>query len=290
MKLRVKCEPADDLQVHETSDNIMSAAATVRLEPKDPDEPIWSLAVCGVFEDGLAPTQQQMFPANTEQLSAHRSTEYSYHSPNNTALEITDDSFGVPKVKVEVPPVCVLSAVLESVHNQPQRHASQPVVSESQYSPSFLQHTRLSTALPQTHRSTTVTADGMNNLRVKRVMSACKVNQKFFTCSVCNKSFPRVSQLEEHRAVHQISKPFRCLECGKMFTQKTRLKSHQSVHTGERPFSCKICGKMFSRQDNCIRHERFHTGQKPFSCGLCGKSFTVQANLKIHQEIHLQGR
>uniref|UniRef100_A0A3P9MV36 C2H2-type domain-containing protein n=1 Tax=Poecilia reticulata TaxID=8081 RepID=A0A3P9MV36_POERE len=124
------------------------------------------------------------------------------------------------------------------------------------------------------------------NCRPKRLMTAWRGNQSVYICSVCNKSFLRLSQLEEHKSTHQASKPFRCLECGKSFTQKTRLKTHQRVHTGERPFSCSICGKKFSRQDNCLRHERFHSGLKPFSCRQCGKSFTVLGNLKIHQRIH----
>uniref|UniRef100_A0A3B5QYH4 C2H2-type domain-containing protein n=1 Tax=Xiphophorus maculatus TaxID=8083 RepID=A0A3B5QYH4_XIPMA len=127
------------------------------------------------------------------------------------------------------------------------------------------------------------------NCRPKRLMTMWRGNQSVYICSVCNKSFLRLSQLEEHKSTHQASKPFRCLECGKSFTQKTRLKTHQRVHTGERPFSCSICGKKFSRQDNCLRHERFHSGLKPFSCRQCGKSFT-KCSLKEHMKIHRRGK
>ncbi|CAB1426921.1 unnamed protein product [Pleuronectes platessa] len=233
----------------------------------------------------------QMFPSHTEQFSAHRNTESSYNSPTATQ---EDDSTSVPiKVETEIQPVCSVGITSQSVGNEPLRRVSCPAAGENQCLQSPPQQAGRSPAVPPVPRSAAATEDHIlsrNNLRTKRLMHVWRGNQKLFICSVCNKGFPRLSQLEEHKATHQLFKPFRCLECGKSFTQKTRLKTHQSVHTGERPFSCTICGKMFSRQDNCTRHERFHSGLKPYSCGQCGKSFTVLGNLKIHQEIHLQGR
>uniref|UniRef100_A0A8D3ABU5 C2H2-type domain-containing protein n=1 Tax=Scophthalmus maximus TaxID=52904 RepID=A0A8D3ABU5_SCOMX len=181
------------------------------------------------------------------------------------------------------------STTSESARNDQLTHVSRP---ENRCSQSASQRARLSPAVPHAQRSTADVEHilSRSHPRAKRQTNVWRATQRHFICSVCNKGFARLSQLEEHKAAHQPSKPFRCLECGKSFTQKTRLKTHQSVHTGERPFSCKICGKMFSRQDNCLRHERFHSGLKPYSCGQCGKSFTVLGNLKIHQEIHLQGR
>ncbi|XP_070830112.1 zinc finger protein 91-like [Chaetodon trifascialis] len=194
--------------------------------------------------------------------------------------------------------MCMGGTSSESVHDEHFRQASHAAVHPDECLQSASRQAGPSLAQPHAQRSA---ADSLgpnsqdhilsrNNLRAKRLMNVWRTNQKLFICSVCNRGFPRLSQLEEHQATHQLFKPFRCLECGKSFTQKTRLKTHQSVHTGERPFSCKICGKMFSRQDNCLRHERFHSGLKPYSCGQCGKSFTVLGNLKMHQEIHLKGR
>lgn len=288
MRPAVKHEPEDELAAHETTDNTAAAAAAN-------DDLIWSLQACSTFEGSSVPVQQdtQTFPSHTEQFSVHRNTESSYNLSTATQ-EIADDSLSVPiKVEVEVRPLCMGSTASESVHNEHFGHVSCPSVSQDQCLESALQQAGLSLALPHEQRSTVDPEDhtlSRNNLRAKRLMNVWRTSQKLFICPVCNKGFPRLSQLEEHKSTHQTFKPFRCLECGKSFTQKTRLKTHQSVHTGERPFSCKICGKMFSRQDNCLRHERFHSGLKPYSCGQCGKSFTVLGNLKIHQEIHLQGR
>lgn len=298
MRPAVKLEPADELATQETTDS--SATADICFEAGERDDPIWPPPACSMFEKSSVAMQQhiQIFSPHAEQYATHRNTESSYNSLSD-AEEIAEDSLSVPiKVEVQIQPMCMGGTPPKSVHNEQFRHAPHPAVSQDQCLQSALQQAGPSLAPPHAQRSISGTLGpnteahilSRNHLRAKRLMNVWRTNQKLFICSVCNRGFPRLSQLEEHKATHQPFKPFRCLECGKSFTQKTRLKTHQSVHTGERPFSCKICGKMFSRQDNCLRHERFHSGLKPYSCGQCGKSFTVLGNLKIHQEIHLQGR
>ncbi|XP_060940541.1 zinc finger protein 3-like [Limanda limanda] len=271
MRPAVKREPAGELVIQEVTDITATAASRVCFEVGEQSDSMWQ--------------QQQMFPSHPEQFPAHRNTESSYSSPTETQ-ESAHDLASVPiKVEPEIQPVCSAGITSQSVGHEQLRLVS----GENQCLQSHPQQAGRSPAVPPVPR----TEDHIlsrNHMRTKRLVNVWRANQKLFMCSVCNKGFPRSSQLEEHKATHQLFKPFRCLECGKSFTQKTRLKTHQSVHTGERPFSCSICGKMFSRQDNCTRHERFHSGLKPYSCGQCGKSFTVLGNLKIHQEIHLQGR
>ncbi|XP_068604912.1 zinc finger protein 91-like [Brachionichthys hirsutus] len=216
--------------------------------------------------------------------------ESSYMSLSADKVEISDDALSLQiKQEVEAQPVCMGSTASDPVHDEQFRQASHPVVSQDQSLQSNPQHAGPPLTSGHAQTFTTNTEDhifGKNSLRAKRVMSVWRMNQKLFICSVCNKGFLRLSQLEEHQATHQTYKPFRCLECGKSFAQKSRLKTHQSVHTGERPFSCKICGKMFSRHDNCLRHERFHSGVKPYSCEQCGKSFTRLSQLEEHQATH----
>ncbi|XP_070701065.1 zinc finger protein 208-like [Pempheris klunzingeri] len=292
----VKHEPADELGTQDTTDD--TATADICFEAGERHDPIWPPPSCSMFEKSPVAMQQctQTFSSHAEKYAAHRNTDNSYNSLTAAAEEVTDDSLNAQiKVEVEVQPMCISSSTSESVHSEQFRHASLPAVSQDQRLQSASQQAGPSLAPPHAHRPTAGPLGSnsedhilsRNNLRTKRFINVWRTNQKLFICAVCNKGFPRFSQLEEHKATHQPFKPFRCLECGKSFTQKTRLKTHQSVHTGERPFSCKICGKMFSRQDNCTRHERFHSGLKPYSCGQCGKSFTVLGNLKIHQEIHL---
>lgn len=290
----VKPEPEDELDVHATTDNAAVAVSNLCFEAGQREESVWPPAACSLFEENSVAQRQQhmqIFTSHTEPFPAPRNTESSHNSSSAAPEEIAEDLLRVPiKVEVEIPPICMGRVAPESVHDEPYRHVSHPAASqEHQLQP--LSSQRAGPSLAPAQKSTEDHILSRNNsLRAKRLINVWRSNQKLFICSVCNKGFHRLSQLEEHKATHQPFKPFRCLECGKSFTQKTRLKTHQSVHTGERPFSCKICGKMFSRQDNCLRHERFHSGLKPYSCGQCGKSFTVLANLKIHQEIHLKGR
>lgn len=292
----VKLEPPEELATLETTDS--TATADICFEAREQDDPIWPLPARSLFEENSAAAaqqQMQIYSPHTEQYAAPRLSERTYTSSSSAPGDEAEDPLSVPiKVEVEIRPMCMESTTTESAHNEQFRHASGPAVSGDQSLQSALRQTGPSLAQRSiADRAAPNTEDHIlsrNNLRAKRLMNVWRTNQRLFMCSVCNRGFPRLSQLEEHKTTHQTFKPFRCLECGKSFTQKTRLKTHQSVHTGERPFSCKICGKMFSRQDNCLRHERFHSGLKPHSCAQCGKSFTVLGNLKIHQEIHLQGR
>ena len=55
-------------------------------------------------------------------------------------------------------------------------------------------------------------------------------------------------------------KPFTCSYCQKSFPRKERLKEHERIHTGERPFTCPICGKCFSDSGNFSNHKKGHEG------------------------------
>ncbi|MED6281816.1 hypothetical protein CHARACLAT_025831 [Characodon lateralis] len=234
----VKREPEGEFHLGETSEHAVTDAA-------NRGDPIWS--ACGVFEKNFA-QQSQIFPSTVEEYSYSRDMQSSYSSLGTEGAGVC---FSVPvKAEISVHPELVYKD-----HLHP--GAVQDGCMESAGPSPALRHAQTSTA--GASGSNVENFSSKINCRSKRFMTVWRANQSVYICSMCNKSFLRLSLLEEHKSTHHPSKPFRCLECGKSFTQKTRLKTHQWVHTGERPFSCSICGKKFSRQDNCLRHERFHS-------------------------------
>uniref|UniRef100_A0A3Q2U1F6 C2H2-type domain-containing protein n=1 Tax=Fundulus heteroclitus TaxID=8078 RepID=A0A3Q2U1F6_FUNHE len=233
----VKQEPEGGLRVD-------GAAERAVTEAVDPGDPTWP--ACGEIQQ-----QSQIFPSDIEERPSSRDVQSSYSS---SGQEGADDRFALP-VKAEVS-VLPGSFYADGLHPG----GVQDDCVESAGPSAALPHAQASTAGASGSNEENV--GGKVSCRPKRFMTAWRANQSVYICSVCNKGFLRLSQLEEHRSTHQTSKPF----------------------------SCSICGKKFSRQDNCLRHERFHSGLKPFSCRQCGKSFTVLGNLKIHQVIHLRGR
>ncbi|KAM9844813.1 uncharacterized protein ACBR49_011589 [Aulostomus maculatus] len=77
----------------------------------------------------------------------------------------------------------------------------------------------------------------------KRILNVWRTRR--IVCLVCNRVFPRLSHLEEHKSTH---KPFRSVR-----------HLRRSWTAAERRLTCKFCRKMFSSQDNCLRHQRVHS-------------------------------
>lgn len=143
-------------------------------------------------------------------------------------------------------------------------------------------------------------------------------SKKTISCSVCNKTFNRTSNLYTHMRTHSANKPHACEFCGKRFHQKADLRIHRYIHTGEKPHKCTKCGrgfkqlthlkyhmrthsdvrmykcpyceKGFNQKSNLQAHIFGHTGQRPHKCETCGKGFTLASTLNTHKRTHLPNK
>lgn len=68
-----------------------------------------------------------------------------------------------------------------------------------------------------------------------------------FSCSRCEKYFPRKSDLSAHMSQHKAvdTKKYTCDECGKIWSTKYHLKLHKRSHEikGEKIFPCQHCNR-----------------------------------------------
>ena len=106
-------------------------------------------------------------------------------------------------------------------------------------------------------------------------------------CTVCNKSFATVSNLNNHhREIHE--RVHQCTVCNKSYSTAGQLnRHHREVHQRVR-YACSLCSKTFPRANEVKRHvQEIHEGRRTeFECNECKKVFYKKRSLKIHQEIH----
>ena len=140
---------------------------------------------------------------------------------------------------------------------------------------------------------------GISQLKVQRTEStsptfdcvtaekAKEVQERPYSCTICDKSFKRRSSLATHKFIHTDLKPHVCDVCNKRFLRKSDLKKHGLMHSGKKPYQCEKCGRRFSQSSNMLTHLRRHMGIRPFECGICGRSFFRKVDLKRHEGRHM---
>lgn len=107
-----------------------------------------------------------------------------------------------------------------------------------------------------------------------------------FECEVCNKNYPRRSNLKRHMRLHTGNYPFMCNVCGKGFDSGSRFKAHMLKHKGLKNFKCEYCNKGFYARWNLNQHLVIHETGGQFMCHICGKEFKRPYNLKLHMATH----
>ena len=77
-----------------------------------------------------------------------------------------------------------------------------------------------------------------------------------YQCEECGLSFPKLSQLLQHRRVQNHWRKFTCPSCKKTFSRKDNLDRHLKKHADEKNQHCPECLKVFTRKDALEDH--FH--------------------------------
>jgi len=143
-----------------------------------------------------------------------------------------------------------------------------------------------------------------------------------FKCTVCEKTFKRMSEMNNHmqihsnvtytcdlcglisknrvslrthvRRVHKRDLRHRCEQCGKGFMSNYDLEDHKTSHLGIKNFICDYCGNAYLQKSYLAAHKRVIHGvqkypaSKQHRCDRCNKSFASELNLRNHTSLHSQ--
>ena len=87
----------------------------------------------------------------------------------------------------------------------------------------------------------------------------------------CGLGVRQKAHLEKHTLIHTGEKYFTCTVCNKSFSLKESLQTHMSIH-GESRLTCRVCGKGFGKMTDLKRHMMTHTGGKTWGY-VCNPGF-----------------
>lgn len=84
-----------------------------------------------------------------------------------------------------------------------------------------------------------------------------------YQCEECGESFPKLSQLLQHRRVQNHWKRYTCPSCKKSFTRKDNSDRHLRKHVDDNNQNCPECLKVFTREDALDNHLHQEHGWEP---------------------------
>lgn len=106
-------------------------------------------------------------------------------------------------------------------------------------------------------------------------------------CKRCGEEFKSTRRFKKHIKKHKNGslQQYTCAECGTSFPQLTKLKIHLAVHgmiTSLQKFECEICQKVFDKNSSLQLHIQTHNVNKEHVCIKCTIPFNTQEDLNKH--------
>ena len=138
-----------------------------------------------------------------------------------------------------------------------------------------------------------------------------------YRCLKCDKTFKKVTFLENHVWMHYDKTPFRCIYCAEYKNRNTCLYYHELIHLPEsqkkfecnqcqfrtwtkiklamhvknthsdKRYHCNLCPAIYKNKPEFLYHKmKKHNGQFRFTCDICGAGAVTQRDLNRHKESH----
>ncbi|XP_013382202.1 oocyte zinc finger protein XlCOF6 [Lingula anatina] len=125
-------------------------------------------------------------------------------------------------------------------------------------------------------------------------LKAKHLNEKNFTCSLCNRKYSSRGSLTAHKLVqHEMRYVCNCPHCGKKAKDKTALKSHLKRCRGETmSFLCTHCEYSTDSRITIESHQYKKHGILPvkgkiYSCDVCDYKCVTNSGMKRHKRAHI---
>lgn len=122
-----------------------------------------------------------------------------------------------------------------------------------------------------------------------RHLTNVHATEKNFPCDHCNRKFPSLTYLNQHKKIHSDERPYICPSCGKAYKTGSDLYHHEKSHANERHYKCPKCAKAFNTSSDLHKHTIcVHTDRNLWknTCPVCKKKFPLKINLDSHMKIH----
>lgn len=98
-----------------------------------------------------------------------------------------------------------------------------------------------------------------------------KYKQLLRPCEMCGKMLEK-SRMETHTNQHLNDRPYTCDLCNKKFYSAYTLTSHKRSHHSNLVFVCKLCPKAYTLQKSLYNHEQKHKEPR-YTCKVCGRKY-----------------